>query len=230
MMTTSGEPYLDRREAGQVLGLIVRARFHPSDAVVCALSRGGVPVGLEVARAIDAPLDVFLVRTLKVPWQRELAIGAIATGGYELLDPQVIRKSGITPLQVAGVADREMAELRRCEALYRGGRAPLEVEGRVVYLVDDGLATGFTVRAAIGALREYGARQLIVAVPVAGEEICEEIAPEVNAVICPFVPDRFCSVAHHYVHFEPTSDREVCECLAAALKPDVAHAGHFGPG
>ncbi|MGH7956133.1 MAG: phosphoribosyltransferase [Opitutaceae bacterium] len=212
----TGQPYFDRRAAGQILASHIREQFDRGEATVLALPRGGVPVGFEVARAIDAPLDVFLVRKLGFPRQPELAMGAIATGGYEVLDENLIAQLGVTPLQVADVADRETAELRRREELYRAGRPPLDVEGRVVYLVDDGLATGSTMRAAIGALRDYGVRRLIVAVPVGADDTCAEIARHVDAVICPFVPNPFHAVGLWYKNFEPTSDHDVQECLAAA--------------
>jgi predicted phosphoribosyltransferase len=226
---TGGQPYLDRREAGQILAAHIRRRYDAVEPVVLALPRGGVPVGFEVARAFEAPLDVFLVRKLGVPREPELAMGAIATGGFELLHHELIRQLGISPWQIAEVADREMAELRRREALYRAGRPPIDVKGRVTILVDDGLATGFTMRAAIGALRDYGAERLIVAVPVASEDACVAIVNEADALICPFLPDPFHAVGLWYRNFEPTSDREVQECLAAAvLNHEAAHAGHHG--
>ena len=225
----SGQPYRDRREAGQVLAAHIREQYHATDPVVLALPRGGVPVGLEVARAFDAPMDVFLVRKLGVPRQPELAMGAIATGGYELLNHELIAQLGIGPLQVAEVADRETAELRRRETLYRAGKPPLSVRGRVTFLIDDGLATGFTMRAAIGALREHGAKRLIVAAPVGSEDACTDILPEVDALICPFLPEPFHAVGRWYRNFETTPDREVQECLAAAAaNSDTAHAGHHG--
>jgi predicted phosphoribosyltransferase len=221
----TGQPYLDRREAGQILARHIREQFSATHAIVLALPRGGVPVGFEVARALDALLDIFLVRKLGVPREPEFAMGAIATGGYEVLNDQLIADLGITPLQVAEVADRETAELRRREALYRAGRPPIDIEGRVVYLVDDGLATGFTMRAAIGALRELGADRLVVAVPVGAEDTCEEIATQVDGLVCPFLPDPFHAVGLWYKNFEPTTDQEVQDCLAAApLSFDATHA------
>ena len=221
----TGQPYLDRREAGQILAAHIREQFPASNSIVLALPRGGVPVGFEVARALDAPLDVFLVRKLGVPRQPEYAMGAIATGGYEVLNDQLIAELGITPLQVADVADRETAELRRREAIYRAGRPPIELEGRMVYLVDDGLATGFTMRAAIGALREIGAERLVVAVPVGAEDTCAEIVTLVDGLVCPFLPDPFHAVSLWYKNFEPTTDQEVQDCLAAAaLNHDATHA------
>jgi putative phosphoribosyl transferase len=222
--TITGQPYFDRREAGQILAAHIREQFPTTQAIVLALPRGGVPVGFEIARALDAPLDVFLVRKLGVPRQPELAMGAIATGGYEVLNEQLIADLGITPLQIAEVADREMAELRRREALYRAGRPPLDVEDRVVYLVDDGLATGFTMRAAIGAVRDLGAGRLVVAVPVGADDTCAEIATQVDALVCPFLPDPFHAVGLWYKNFEATTDQEVQDCLAAAaLNYEAVH-------
>jgi putative phosphoribosyl transferase len=220
----TGQPYLDRREAGQILAAHIREQFPAGNSLVLALPRGGVPVAFEVAHALDAPLDVFLVRKLGVPRQPELAMGAIASSGYELLNDQIIAELGITPLQIAEVADRETAEMWRREALYRAARPPIEVQGRVVYLIDDGLATGFTMRAAIGALREYGACRLIVAVPVGAEDACAKIEKEVDALVCPFRPNPFHSVGLWYKNFEPITDQEVQDCLAAAaLNQEAAH-------
>jgi putative phosphoribosyl transferase len=225
----TGQPYLDRREAGQVLAAQIRDSVpDTADAFVLGLPRGGVPVAFEVAERLEAPLDVFLVRKLGVPRQPELAMGAIATGGFEVLNQALISQLGITPLQVADVADRETGELRRREALYRAGRPPLDVHGRLVLLIDDGLATGFTMRAAVVALREYGARRLVVAVPVGPEETCAELVHEVDHLICPFVPDPFHSVGLWYRNFEPTTDQEVQDCLAAAVSNK--EAAHAGPG
>jgi predicted phosphoribosyltransferase len=163
------------------------------------------------------------------PRQSDLAIGAIASGGYELVDEPTVARLGISPLQIAALADRETAEMRRREALYRAGRAPLEVDGREVYLVDDGLATGFTIRAALGALREYGAGRVILAVPVGAEATCDKIMNEVDDLICPIMPHPFHTVALWYKNFEPVSDREVRDCLAAAaVNYETAQAAHAG--
>jgi len=223
----TGQPYADRHEAGQILAAHIRESVHDTDdAFVLALPRGGVPVGFEVARMLDVPLDVFLVRKLGVPRQPELAMGAIATGGFEVLNQVLISQLGITPLQIADVADRETAELRRREALYRAGRPPLDVQGRLVILIDDGLATGFTMRAALGALHEYGARRIVVAVPVGAEDTCVQLVREVDHLICPFVPDPFHAVGMWYKDFEPTTDQDVQDCLAAAaLCKEAVHAG-----
>ena len=222
-----GQPYLDRREAGQILAAHVREYYgDATNAIVLALPRGGVPVGFEVARALDAPLDVFLVRKLGVPWQPELAMGAIATGGFEILNEELVSQLGITPFQIAEVADRETVEMRRREALYRAGRAPLDAYGRFVFLVDDGLATGFSMRAAVGALRDYAPQRLVVAVPVGAKDTCAQLVREVDSLICPFSPDPFHAVGLWYKNFEPTTDLEVQDCLAAASVNQEAHAGH----
>ena len=223
----TGQLYADRHEAGQILATHIRESVHDTaDAFVLALPRGGVPVAFEVARMLDVPLDVFLVRKLGLPRQPELAMGAIATGGFEVLNQELIAQLGITPLQIADVADRETAELRRREALYRAGRPPLDVQGRLVILIDDGLATGFTMRAALGALHEYGARRIVVAVPVGAEDTCVQLVREVDHLICPFVPDPFHAVGMWYRNFEPTTDQDVQDCLAAAaLNQEAAHAG-----
>lgn len=225
------EPYRDRVQAGQILAATVRERLGAIDAVVLALPRGGLPVGFEVAREMESPLDVFVVRKLGVPSQSELAMGAIASGGYEVLNRALIAQLGITEIEIAAVADREMNELNRREALYRGDRPPADVRGRAAILVDDGLATGFTMRAAIGATRERHPAQLVVAVPVGARDTCEEIAREVDTLICPLQPRSFVAVGQWYEDFTPTSDREVQERLAEAARLEAANAGsrHRGP-
>jgi len=221
-------PYRDRREAGQILATEVRDRIGAPDAVVLALPRGGVPVGLEVALALEAPLDVVVVRKLGVPVQPELAMGAIAPGGCEVLNDALIADLRISPLTVAAVADREIEELRRRETLYRANQPPVGMRGRVVVLVDDGLATGFTMRAAIGAARQGGAGKLVVAVPVGAPDTCAEIAATVDLLICPFQPEFFQAVGMWYHDFSPTMDAEVCECLVVA-NGAAAHGFHRSP-
>lgn len=221
----SGEQrYRDRRAAGKILGSLLRERVGSAhESVVLALPRGGVPVGFEVARALEAPLDVFVVRKLGMPGQPELAMGAIASGGFEVLNESLIAELGITDREIAAIAHHEEAELGRREALYRANREPLEVQGRVSILVDDGLATGFTMRAAIAAVRQRAAGQLIVAVPVGAEETCAELAAEVDAIVCPLQPEHLHAVGFWYDDFSPTSDDEVQECLATAMKEHAAH-------
>jgi predicted phosphoribosyltransferase len=223
----TGPPYLDRREAGQILAAQLREQYGAVNPLVLALPRGGVPVAFEVARAFDVPLDVLLVRKLGVPRDPELAMGAIASSGYEYLDNALIAHLGITPLQIAAVADRETNELRRREALYRAGRPPFDPRGRITFVIDDGLATGCTMRTAVRALRDDGANHLIVAVPVGSEDACSDILEEADALICPFVPEPFHAVGSWYRQFEPITDRDVQEWLAAATPHhEVAHAGH----
>ena len=211
------QPYRDRREAGQILAAHVQRKIPGEDAaVVLALARGGVPVGFEVAHTLGSPLDVFVVRKLGVPSHPELAMGAIADNGYELLNENLIAELGLSRLQIAAVADRETEELHRRADAYRAHRPAVDVHGRTAILVDDGLATGFSMRAAIGALRLNEISGVIVAVPVGAAETVKEIEREVDAVICPLQPDPFYAVGMWYEDFAPTSDEEVQECLSAA--------------
>jgi putative phosphoribosyl transferase len=208
-------PYRNRKEAGQVLAAHVRERFGAlENAVVLALPRGGVPVGFEVARVLHRPLDVFVVRKLGVPEHEEVAMGAIAGNGFELLNEHLVAELGLTPSQVAAVAAREKEELHRRERVYRADRPAIDVGGRTVIVVDDGLATGFSMRAAIGALRPREANRLIVAVPVGAPETCAEIEREVDGFVCPLQPEPFHAVGLWYRDFAPTTDDEVRHYLA----------------
>ncbi|MDO8542174.1 MAG: phosphoribosyltransferase [Opitutaceae bacterium] len=212
-----GRAYRDRHEAGEILAAhLIEQLGMPDDAVVLALPRGGVPVGFEVARELGADLDVFVVRKLGVPQQPEFAMGAIAAGGFRLLNDSLVAQLRISEDDVAAVTEREMIELQRREKLYRENRPPINVHGRVAIIVDDGLATGFTMRAAIAAVRERGPLRLVVAVPVGAVETCEELSHEVGTLVCPFQPDPFHAVGLWYQDFTPTSDDEVHRCLAAA--------------
>ena len=181
-----------------------------------ALPRGGVPVAFEVAEALDAPLDVFLVRKLGVPGHEELAMGAIATGGVRVLNEDVIRQLGLRDDQIEQVAERERQELRRREEAYRGGRDELRVEGRTVILVDDGLATGATMRAAVQALGQQEPEGVVVAVPTAAPDTCKDFETEVDEVICLTKPRPFFGVGGSYVDFSQTTDQEVRDLLARA--------------
>jgi predicted phosphoribosyltransferase len=218
--------YRNRREAGRVLADHVREQVDAAQTVVLALPRGGVPVGLEVARALGAGLDVFVVRKLGAPAQPELAMGAIASGGIRILNEMVVADLGITENEIAAVADREAVELARREKSFRGNRPPAEVRGRVVILVDDGLATGSTMRAAIAAVRRRHPGRLIVAVPVGAKETCVELAREVDALICPLQPDALFAIGMWYEDFAQTTDEEVRESLAIAAQEELAHAAH----
>jgi predicted phosphoribosyltransferase len=210
--------YRDRTEAGKLLGQEL-ARRTPSieDAVVLALPRGGVPIGDEVARALGAPLDVFIVRKLGVPGHEELAMGAIASGGVRVMNDDVLRYlPRLTQRDIDGVADREQRELERREVEYRGSRPPLSVKGRTVIVVDDGLATGSTMRAAVRALRRMDPRAIIVAVPVAAPSTCDDLRAEVDDIVCLRTPEPFQAVGLWYEDFAQTSDAEVRALLDEA--------------
>ena len=208
------ERFRNRNEAGRLLAEKLAAYANRSDVLVLALPRGGVPVAYEVARRLGAPLDVFLVRKLGVPGYEELAMGAVATGGVRVLNDQIVNGLGIPSYVIDAVAAQEQQELERRERLYRGGRPPPEVRGRTVILVDDGLATGATMRAAIMALRQLQPARIIVATPTASPEICEELRSEVDEVICAITPEPFLAVGHWYEDFSQTTDDEVRNLLA----------------
>src|SRR5438270_10267310 len=201
--------FQDRHEAGRQLAAELTEYAGRDDVVVLALPRGGVPVAFEVAQALGAPLDVFLVRKLGVPGREELAMGAIATGGVRVLMPDVIQALGIPDRVIDAVAAREQQELERRERLYRGDRPPPDVRGRTVFLVDDGLATGSTMRAAAAALRQQRPARIVVAVPVAASSTCDEFRSEVDEIVCAATPEPFYAVGMWYDDFSQTSDEEV---------------------
>jgi putative phosphoribosyl transferase len=201
--------FRDRRSAGQLLARQLDAYAHRSDVVVLGLPRGGVPVAFEVADALDAPLDVLVVRKLGVPFQPELAMGAIASGGVTVLNDDVVAMAGITPAMVARVASVEELELARREHLYRNGRPPLALTGKIVILVDDGLATGSTMRAAVQAVKRLQPAQVIVAVPVGASQSCRLLEQSADDVICLQMPVPFSAVGLWYDDFSQTSDEEV---------------------
>jgi putative phosphoribosyl transferase len=205
-----GLRFRDRIEAGQLLGRELAARFGAiDDAIVLALPRGGVPVGLEVAKALAAPLDVFIVRKLGVPGHEEMAMGAIASGGVRVLNRDVLDYARVTQEQLDAVAAREERELSRREAEYRGNRAPLDVRDRIVIVVDDGLATGSTMRAAVQALRAMKPKRVIVAVPVGAPQTCEDLRGIADEIICLRTPEPFEAVGLWYDDFTQTTDAEV---------------------
>ncbi len=208
--------FKDRSEAGQTLAEALRRHGYADrpDVLVLALPRGGVPVAYEVARALHAPLDVFIVRKLGVPGHEELAMGAIATGGVRVLNDQVVQMLQVPDTVIDRVARAELAELERRERDYRGDRPALEVRGRTVIIVDDGLATGSTMRAAAAALRQQAPGRIVVAVPVAADEICEEFRAEVDEIICAMTPKPFHAVGLWYEDFSQTTDQEVRDLLA----------------
>jgi putative phosphoribosyl transferase len=187
------------------------------DVIVLGLPRGGVPVAQEVALALGAPLDVMLVRKLGVPGQEELAFGAIASGRVRILNPDVIAAARLSPERISEITAEQHLELNRRERLYRGANAPLELSGRTAIIVDDGLATGATMRAAVEAVRQRDARP-VVAVPVGADSTRVALADSADAVICSITPEPFIAVGLWYRDFTPTSDEEVSELLALARK------------
>jgi putative phosphoribosyl transferase len=219
----SSMSYRDRRDAGRALAEQLSHYKGCSDLIVLALPRGGVPVAYEVAHALGAPLDVFVVRKLGYPGQEEYAIGAIASGGVQVLNPFAI--DGVSELQLGHILARERAELARREALYRGSKPPVDVRGRTVIVVDDGLATGSTMRAAVAALRQRDPARLIVAVPVGAEDTCQQLRSEADEVVCPSTPSPFRAVGLWYQEFPQTSDEEVHRLLEDA-KREYAMAAH----
>jgi predicted phosphoribosyltransferase len=213
-------PFRDRRAAGRELARALAGYRGRPDVLVLALPRGGVPVAYEVARALDVPLDVFLVRKLGVPGHEELALGALATGGVCLLNQDVVRRLRIPPEAIDQVTAAEQAELERREAAYRDGRRPPDVAGKTVILIDDGLATGASVRVALAALRQAKPARIVVAVPVAAPSTCAELYDEVDEVICARTPEPFYAVGLWYEDFSQTSDAEVRDLLAKSPRAD----------
>ena len=208
--------FKDRTAAGQVLAKELAAYANRSDVLILALPRGGVPVAFEVAKALNAPLDVFLVRKLGVPGQEELAMGALASGGVRVLNDEVVAGLGLSETIINKVAEKEQQELERRERLYRDDRPAPNLHGRTVILVDDGLATGATMRAAIRALRQQQPARLVVGVPVSSPETCQEFQTEVDDIVCARTPRPFYSVGLWYDDFSQTTDDEVRDLLQRA--------------
>ncbi len=217
--------FRDRCDAGYRLGLQLQEFANRDNVLVLALPRGGVPVGFEVARALNAPLDIFVVRKLGVPGQEELAMGAVASGGVRVLNADVIDHFSVSPEQIEEIALRETEELERRERLYRGNRAALDVRGETIILVDDGLATGSSMRAAIAALREKDPEQIVVAVPVAARSTCEELGKEADHAVCLYTPFDFYAVGQWYQNFSQTTDQEVHTLLDRSAR----QAGNMQP-
>jgi len=215
------ERFRNRTDAGRQLAEKLAAYANRPDVLILALPRGGVPVGWEVARSLGAPLDVFLVRKLGVPGHEELAMGAVATGGVRVLNDEIVRGLGISEHEIDAVVARELRELSRRDRLYRGDRPPSDVAGRTVILVDDGLATGATMRAAVQALRQQQPGRIVAAVPTASPDTCQvlkaeadDVICEADDVICAITPEPFFAVGHWYDDFTQTTDDEVRELLA----------------
>lgn len=218
----------DRTEAGQKLAHRLETYAHRSDVLVLGLPRGGVPVAYEVAQALNAPLDICLVRKLGVPHHPELAMGAIASGGVRVLNYDVVGSMGIGSEIIDEVAARELRELQRRDRAYRGNRPQPDIQGQTVILVDDGIATGATMRAAIAVLKLQNPKKIIVAIPVAPTETCLTLRGEVDQVVCLLTPDPFYAISLWYDNFTQTTDDEVRDLLArhaetAAPTPPTPH-------
>jgi putative phosphoribosyl transferase len=207
--------FQDRRDAGRMLARALEPFRNQPNVIVLALPRGGVPVAYEVARELNLPMDVFIVRKLGVPGQEELAMGAIASGGTVVMNRSVVDELAISQEEIEAAAGREKLEIERRERDYRHGRPPVQIEGRTVILIDDGLATGASMRAAARALRPR-ARRVIVAVPVASQSTCDEFRNEVDEVVCATTPQPFYAVGMFYRNFDQTTDEEVSMLLSQA--------------
>jgi putative phosphoribosyl transferase len=205
--------FADRAAAGRALAVALESQRGATDTIVLGLPRGGVPVAFEIAAALDLPLDVLVVRKLGLPWQPELAMGAIASGGALVLNAEVVRHLGGRDAAFDAVRTKEQAELERRERDYRGNRSPLDLRDRTGILVDDGLATGATMEVAVRALRTLGARRVVAAVPVASPEARDRIAAVADEVVCLATPAHFSSVGQWYRDFGQTSDAEVRQLL-----------------
>jgi len=205
--------FQDRADAGAALAQHLARYAGRDDVVILALPRGGVPVGYYVAEALGAPLDVFLVRKLGTPGHRELAMGALASGGVRVMNDEVIRWLNIRPDQIEAVAREEEQELVRREAAYKAGRPPLALKDRIVILVDDGLATGSTMKAAVQAVKQLAPSRVVVAVPVGAPETCRDLWQFADEVVCASMPEPFSAVGQWYVRFDQTTDDEVRELL-----------------
>jgi putative phosphoribosyl transferase len=210
--------FADRHEAGQYLSTKLKKFAERSDVIILCLPRGGVPVGYEIARNLNVPFDVFIVRKLGVPDHRELAMGAIASGGVRVLNDDVVRTLGIPQSAIDLIAAEELRELERRERLYRGKDESLIVKNKIVILVDDGLATGATMRAAVKAIQKMSPNLLVVAVPVASEQTCQELSEEVDEIVCAETPEPFFGVGQWYEDFGETTDEEVKRLLEKRWK------------
>jgi len=205
--------FRDRAEAGQILAAKLKQYARRPDIVILALPRGGVPVAYQVATMLDLPLDIFLVRKLGVPGQEELAMGAIASGGIKVSNEDIIRALHIPQSVIDDVAAKEQRELERREKFYRQDAPAIDVTNKTVILIDDGLATGATMRAAAAALKQQNAKKIVVAVPVAAESTCQELETEVDEAVCALTPEPFYGVGYWYDDFSQTTDEEVIDLL-----------------
>lgn len=224
----AGKPFRNRLHAGKQLARALQEHVRGADALVLALPRGGVPVGFAVARDLGLPLDLLLVRKLGLPGHEEFAMGAVGSGGVRVVNTGVVQAFHVPPATVDQACERELQVVDRRERQYRGGRPPPALQGRTAILVDDGLATGSTMRAAIAVARASGAAIIVVAVPVGPAETCAALRPEVDHLVCLLRPPTFRAVSQWYRQFDQTSDAEVQDLLALAWNGEAASAAHGG--
>ena len=220
-------PFADRAEAGRLLAAELTTLKFPENPIVLALPRGGLPVGLEVAKTLRAPLDVVIVRKLGVPWQPELAMGAIASGSVQTLDHDLIRALGVSREEIDAIIAKERSEVERREKLYRKGRPALDLRGRTVLLVDDGLATGSTMLVAARYVRSLKPGRTLIAVPVASVQACQRLREEADDCICLAIPGSFGAVGEWYVDFRQVNDSEVQRILEASRIAGKANPSKF---
>jgi putative phosphoribosyl transferase len=213
--------FANRAEAGRSLAWRLQKYADREDVVVLGIPRGGVPVAFEVAKALNAPMDIFFLRKLGVPGHNELALGAISSGGLRVLDGRVVRALRLSSHDIEMITLKEERELRRCESLYRGDRKPTSLTGKTAILVDDGIATGATFLVGIRALRQSGPAEIVVAIPVAAPEARRRLAPEVDAFVCVAEPEGFRVVGQFYDDFSQVSDEEVISLLRAIQAYEV---------
>ncbi len=213
--------FTNRTEAGQKLALHLGKYANRDDVIVLGTPRGGVPVAFEVAAALKLPLDIFVLRKLGVPGHEELAFGAIASGGVRVIDAEIVEACGMTAADIQRVIRREEHEMQRREHAYRGARPPLDVSGRTVILVDDGIATGSSIRAGIRALRQMNPARIVVAVPVAPPSTCDRLTFETDELVCLEKPERFYGVGQFYFDFSEVTDKEVNDLLSRAWQRDL---------
>ena len=211
--------FRDRTEAGRLLAKRLKSTYaNRSDVLVLGLPRGGVPVAYEVAKVLHAPLDICIVRKLGVPGNQELAMGAIATGGIMVLNEDLVASLNISPKAIAQVVTTERQELERRDHLYRGTRPVPDLSHRTVIIIDDGIATGSTLKAALSTIKQQQPERIVVAVPVASPEICQELQDEVDEVVCLLIPERLYAIGIWYNDFSPTTDAEVSNLLQQAAE------------
>ncbi len=217
--------FTNRTEAGRRLAKRLAAYANRGDVIVLGVPRGGVPVAFEVASELKAPLDVFVLRKLGVPGHEELAFGAIASGGVRILDSEIVEALRLSDFEIAMVTAREKEELERRERAYRGWQPPLDVKGEAVILVDDGIATGSSMRAGISALRQMKPARLVIAIPVAPLSTCNRLRAEVDELVCVYTPDSFYAIGQFYDDFSQVTDEEVSDLLQRASRPALQKAG-----